>query len=185
MILSTTVLTGCASKVGLGDLPAVDSKYTRTDGVLNKNLDRSVNSSSNVNSVINDQMIPIKTVNADYSKVIQPTESALLQRSIYFDYDSFIISESDKPVLAAHSAYLRNHRNQTLALEGHTDERGGREYNLALGQKRALAVQRAMQLLGVSESQLESVSFGKESPKALGHTEADYAQNRRVDIRYK
>lgn len=187
LMMGVLSLTGCASKVSLSDLPLVDSKYTNTTATNSSYLRPSTTDLNTVhlNSAANNQIGSITTVQADSSQTVQPSDPALAQRSVYFAYDSFIIAEADKAVLEAHAKNLRNNRNQTVSLEGHTDDRGGREYNLALGQKRALAVQQAMQLLGIPETQLESVSFGKESPKALGSSEVDYAENRRVDIQYK
>ncbi len=101
---------------------------------------------------------------------------------VYFDYDSFVIKTEYEAVVDAHARYLRANRDRRAAIEGHTDERGGREYNLALGQKRAEAVQRALTLLGVEASRLEAVSFGKEKPAVPGVDEASYAKNRRALI---
>lgn len=112
-------------------------------------------------------------------------QGILARRSVYFDYDSFIVKDEFKPVLAAHAQYLTNNRGRRIVIQGHTDERGGREYNLALGQKRAEAVLRSLALLGVPEAQMEAVSFGEEKPKALGSDEAAWAENRRGDIVYQ
>lgn len=108
-----------------------------------------------------------------------------MQRSIYFDYDSFVIKEEYKNVLESNTRFINNNKNVRVVIEGNTDERGGREYNLALGQKRAEAVKRAMTLLGVAETQIEAISFGKEKPKAIGSNEAAWAENRRSDINYR
>jgi peptidoglycan-associated lipoprotein len=110
--------------------------------------------------------------------------SPLSKRSIYFDYDSFTVKDEYRPIIEAHAGYLNNHRNARIVLQGNADERGSREYNLALGQKRAEAVLRALSILGVQEPQLEAVSFGEEKPRSLGTTEQDFAENRRVDIVY-
>ncbi len=104
-------------------------------------------------------------------------------RVIYFDYDSFVVRDDGKPVVDAHSKALVANRTRKLVIEGHTDERGGREYNLALGQKRAQAVAQAMKLLGVNDSQMEAVSYGEERPAAQGSDEAAFAKNRRVELR--
>lgn len=104
---------------------------------------------------------------------------------IYFDYDSFVIKPEAQPILEAHARYLRADATRRANLEGHTDERGGREYNLALGQKRAEAVRRALTTLGVPDQQLEAVSFGKEKPADTGTTEAAFAKNRRVEFTYR
>ncbi len=109
----------------------------------------------------------------------------LAQRSIYFDYDSFSVKDEYKPILQAHAKFLVENAGAKIYLQGHTDERGSREYNLALGQKRADAVRRVMAVLGVKENQVESVSYGEEKPKNPGHDDAAYAQNRRADIVYQ
>jgi len=101
---------------------------------------------------------------------------------IYFDYDSSAIKPEFQAVVESHARLLRAEKSRRVALEGHTDARGGREYNLALGQKRADAVRSAMSLLGVPDSQMEAVSFGMEKPAAQGSDEASLAKNRRVEI---
>ncbi|MBS0499519.1 MAG: peptidoglycan-associated lipoprotein Pal [Burkholderiaceae bacterium] len=104
---------------------------------------------------------------------------------IYFDYDSYVVKPEFQSVVDQHARFLRAHPNARLVLEGNTDQRGSREYNLALGQKRAEAVRRAMTLVGASDGQIEAVSFGKEKPAVEGNTEDAYAQNRRVEFRYQ
>lgn len=111
-------------------------------------------------------------------------KGVLAKRSIFFEYDSYEIQPAGRAVVEEHSKYLRGKPNAQIRIEGHADERGGREYNLALGQKRADAVRRAMALLGVTDKQMEAVSFGKEKPMDPGHDEAAWAKNRRVDIAY-
>ena len=108
----------------------------------------------------------------------------LYQRSIYFEFDSFAVPDKYKPIIEAHAKYLAANRNAKVALQGHADERGSREYNIALGQKRADAVKRMMTLLGAQETIVETVSFGEEKPKNSGHDEAAWTENRRVDIIY-
>lgn len=108
----------------------------------------------------------------------------LAKRSVYFDFDSYVVKDEFKPVIEAHSQYLIKNTDRKIVIQGNTDERGGSEYNLALGQKRAEAVRRALNLLGVADSQIEAVSFGKEKPKATGSNEAAWAENRRADIVY-
>ncbi|VFR22389.1 18K peptidoglycan-associated outer membrane lipoprotein; Peptidoglycan-associated lipoprotein precursor; Outer membrane protein P6; OmpA/MotB precursor [plant metagenome] len=107
------------------------------------------------------------------------------QRSVYFDYDSYTVTEQYRGVVENHARYLTGNTQQRVILEGNTDARGGAEYNLALGQRRADAVRRTLTLLGVSDSQIETISLGKEKPKATGNTEADYAENRRADFVYR
>jgi peptidoglycan-associated lipoprotein len=133
---------------------------------------------------------------ADTSRDIRPVETGtvdplndpkgvLANRSVYFDYDSYVVRADGKPVVENHSAYLTKNKQRHVLIQGNTDERGGTEYNLALGQKRAEAVRKAMVALGVSDSQLEAVSLGEEKPKATGSNEAAWAENRRADIVYQ
>ncbi len=112
-------------------------------------------------------------------------QPSALERVVYFDFDSFEIRPEFAAVLEANARYLAADSRRRLALEGHTDERGGREYNLALGQKRAEAVRRAMGLLGIGDNQMEAVSFGKEKPALGGFDEAAFAKNRRVELTYR
>jgi peptidoglycan-associated lipoprotein len=109
--------------------------------------------------------------------------AAPTQRVIYFDFDSFAIRDEFKPVIDGHAKVLAANKAKRMVLEGHADERGSREYNLALGQKRAEAVLRSLTLLGVADAQLEAVSFGEERPVATGHDEAAWAKNRRVELK--
>ncbi|CAM5788903.1 MAG: peptidoglycan-associated lipoprotein Pal [Burkholderiales bacterium] len=104
---------------------------------------------------------------------------------ILFDYDSYVVKPEYQSVVDQHARFLQSHPNARLVLEGNTDQRGSREYNLALGQKRAEAVRRALTLVGASDSQIEAVSFGKEKPAVEGNSEEAYAQNRRVEFRYQ
>ena len=110
--------------------------------------------------------------------------SPLAKRSIYFDFDSFVVKDEYRPTIEAHARYLVANKGRKVVLQGNTDERGSREYNLALGQKRAEAVRKALSALGVPDAQLEAVSFGEEKPKATGQDDAAYAENRRADIAY-
>ena len=112
-------------------------------------------------------------------------KSPLAKRSVYFDFDSFVVKPEYQSVVEAHGKYLTTNNGRRITIEGNADERGSREYNLALGQKRADAVKSRLQLLGVPESRVETVSFGEEKPVATAHTEEAWAQNRRADIKYK
>ena len=108
----------------------------------------------------------------------------LSKRSVYFDLDSNIVKDEFKPLVSAHARYLQQNRSAKMTIQGNADERGSREYNLALGQRRADAVKQAMQVLGAQNAQIETVSFGEEKPKLTGHDEASWAENRRADIVY-
>jgi peptidoglycan-associated lipoprotein len=138
---------------------------------------------------------PAPTAAAD-SRDVRPVETAtvdplndpkgvLANRSVYFDFDSYVVREDGKPVVSNHSNYLNQNKARKVLIQGNTDDRGGSEYNLALGQKRAEAVRRSMATLGVAESQMEAVSLGEEKPKAAGAGEAAWAENRRADIVYQ
>jgi peptidoglycan-associated lipoprotein len=122
------------------------------------------------------------TAAATSAAALKDPSNILSKRSIYFDYDQFTIKDEFKPMIEAHAKYLQANRAARATLQGHTDERGTREYNIALGQKRADAVKKLMILLGANEIQIETVSFGKEKPRREGHDEASWAENRRVDI---
>lgn len=110
--------------------------------------------------------------------------SVLSKRSVFFDYDSYVVKPEFRTLVEEHAKYLRGNRNLRIVVQGNTDERGTREYNIALGQKRADAVKKMMLLLGVNEAQVETVSFGKEKPRNPGSTEGAWAENRRDDIVY-
>ena len=118
------------------------------------------------------------------SNPLRDPNNILSKRSVYFDYDSFVVKDEYRSLVEAHARYLQQNRNARATVQGNTDERGSREYNIALGQKRADSVKRMMTLLGASESQIETVSFGKEKPKNPGHDESAWAENRRDDIVY-
>jgi peptidoglycan-associated lipoprotein len=106
-----------------------------------------------------------------------------LGRVVYFDFDSYVVRDDQRPVVEANARTLAAAKNRKMVIEGHTDERGGREYNLALGQRRAEAVARSMMLLGASDGQIEAVSYGKERPVSEGHDEAAWAKNRRAELK--
>ena len=110
--------------------------------------------------------------------------SLLAERSIYYDFDRYDIKEEYVPIIEAHANFLLEHPDLTIRVEGNCDDRGSREYNLALGQRRAESVKRAMTLLGVEADRIETVSFGAERPLAFGQNEEDWAKNRRSDIVY-
>lgn len=109
----------------------------------------------------------------------------LAKRSVYFDFDSNAVKDEYRGLIQAHSRYMNDHRDTRIRIEGNCDERGSREYNLALGQRRAEAVKKTMTVLGVGDGRIETVSYGEEKPVAQGHDEAAWAQNRRADIKYR
>ena len=110
--------------------------------------------------------------------------SPLYERSVYFDFNEYVVQSKYQKMLSAHASYLKANPKQKIIIQGNTDERGTAEYNLALGQRRSDAVRKSLNLMGVSDDQMEAVSFGKEKPKAEGDNEAAWAENRRADIVY-
>lgn len=168
-------LAACASSVPLDDVPVVDRSATAVSPLAQGSAGSSASSTGA------DQR-GVSPVQVSPTDVPQPDAVA---RLVYFDYDSFVVKPEFAPMLEANARYLMADSKRRLSLEGHTDERGGREYNLALGQKRAEAVRRALTLLGVKDGQVEPVSFGEEKPAMSGFTEDAYAKNRRVEFTYR
>ena len=170
-----TVLAACGSSVKL-DNPPVEDRTGTAVGNDGANMGKGGNTSAVGNG-------DVKKVDLGASAQDVFLKSAT--RLVYFDYDSYVIRPEFQPVIEAHAKFLRANPARKIALEGHTDERGGREYNLALGQKRAEAVRRALSVLGVPDGQMEAVSFGKEKPAEQGASEEAMAKNRRVEISYR
>jgi peptidoglycan-associated lipoprotein len=121
---------------------------------------------------------------ASVPEYLDPNSPVARQRSVYFGYDDYDVKAQDRPVIEIQGRYLAAHPNVSVRIEGNTDERGSSEYNLALGQRRAEAVTKALRVMGARDSQMEAVSWGKEKPRAQGHDEAAWAQNRRADVVY-
>lgn len=115
---------------------------------------------------------------------LKDPNNILSKRSIYYDYDKFDVKDEYRPLVEAHAKYLRENPSAKMLIQGNTDERGGREYNVALGQRRSDGVKKMLMLLGAKEAQIESVSLGEEKPKAEGHDEKAWSQNRRSDMLY-
>src|SRR5512146_438814 len=129
------------------------------------------------------QAQPVEQPKAEMNPLHDPN-SILAKRSIYFDFDKSNIKPEFNPLVEAHAGYMTSHASATIRIEGNCDERGSREYNLALGQRRADSLRKAMVLLGVSDARIETISWGEEKPRAMGHNEAAWSQNRRDDIIY-
>jgi len=164
-------LAGCGSTVPLGDVPVTDAT-PKAVSVLGADANSAGAKGNGVTPV---------DLGAGSTSAIAPSEP----RVVFFDYDSYVIKPEFQSVIAAHARFIKAQLVRKVAIEGHTDETGGREYNLALGQKRADAVRDALAILGVPQSQMESVSFGKEKPAVAGNDEAAFSKNRRAEIRYQ
>jgi peptidoglycan-associated lipoprotein len=125
---------------------------------------------------------PVKPEQQMEVNPLKDPKNILSKRSVYFDYDSDRIRDEFRPVLQAHAKYLADHAGAKMLIQGNCDDRGSREYNLALGQRRAEAVKRVLVLMGARESQIEPVSLGEEKPHCTEQTEACWAENRRGDL---
>ncbi|HZV55014.1 MAG TPA: peptidoglycan-associated lipoprotein Pal [Rhodocyclaceae bacterium] len=137
-------------------------------------------------SAVTTTTAPVTTEGIDpYSlAALKDPKSAVYKRSVFFDYDQYVIKDEFKPLIDAHAKFLVKNPKLKMLIQGNADERGSREYNLALGQKRAEAVKKALALLGAREDQMESVSLGEEKPRCTDHSEECWAQNRRGDMLY-
>jgi peptidoglycan-associated lipoprotein len=169
---AAALLAGCASPVKLDNPSDVPVETRNTAPGANPNANANAADQSSVASV-------------DLSKSEAAAALAKIPKTIYFDFDSFVVKDEYKPVVEANAKALSADKSRHVTVEGHTDERGGREYNLALGQKRAEAVAKSLALLGAPASQVEAVSFGKERPAVEGHDEAAWAKNRRAELAYR
>lgn len=168
---AAVLMTGCGSAVKLDTVPVEDKSgvavtQSNTDG------EATAISKSGISSV-------------DMGKSTQQDVAPAFAKVVYFEYDSVAIKPEFQAIIEAHARFIKQDKSRKVALEGHTDERGGREYNLALGQKRAEAVKNALSLLGVPEAQIEAVSFGKEKPAVSGADETAMSKNRRAEINYR
>jgi peptidoglycan-associated lipoprotein len=166
LISSIALITACSTPVKLDPVPEVVDNSAKT-------------------AVVPADTRAVNTVVAPAVDPLNDPKGILAKRSVYFDYDSYVVKDEFKALVEAHAKYLVANKGRKILIQGNTDERGGREYNLALGQKRAEAVRKALGLLGVPETQVEAVSLGKEKPKATGSDEASWAENRRSDIVYQ
>ena len=165
IISSAALLSACSTPVKLEPTPVVEKSAAVTPPPVD-----------------NREIRPVEAASVD---PLNDPKGVLANRSVYFDFDSYVVRDDGKAVVENHSGYLNKNKSRKILIQGNTDERGGTEYNLALGQKRAEAVRKSMAALGVSDGQMEAVSLGKEKPKATGHDEAAWAENRRADIVYQ
>jgi len=162
----------------------VSTTGTNTGASVTPDANASANVTPDANASVNANANASGRGNSNFNEPLSDPSSVLANRSIYFDLDSYIVKDEFKSVIDAHGKYLASRPDRKVLIQGNTDERGGSEYNLALGQKRADAVRRALAQRGVPESQMEAVSYGKEKPKAMGSTEEAWKENRRADIAY-
>lgn len=171
LIAILALLVACSSPVKLNEVPVEDKAGTQVTAPVAPPPAPEARSA-------------VASIDARPLAAVAPGPAGVT-KVIYFDYDSFAIKPEFQSVIEKHAVYIKQDSKRRIAVEGHTDERGGREYNLALGQKRSEAVRKALNLLGVSDGQIEAVSFGKEKPAMTGSTEEAFAKNRRAEIAYK
>ena len=187
-LLLALLLTACASGVKLNEVPVVDKKASSvSNGASSSGLSDINPSTSSSSQQVQQPKSTVEPVNslANENAPAGPANIENIEKIVYFDYDSFIIKPEFQSTIEAHAQFLKSNTRAKISLEGHTDERGGREYNLALGQKRADAVRQSLTLLGVATSQIETVSFGEEKPAMQGADESAFAKNRRAEFFYK
>lgn len=170
-VAAAAFLAGCASGVKLDDVPVEDRRGAVVAPPTGPATGGQTQSS----------VAPVQADNLAGTA----QGPANVARIVYFDYDSYVLKPDYQGLIEAHSRFLKANTGRRVVIEGHTDERGGREYNLALGQRRAEAVRRALGLLGVADQQVEAVSFGKEKPANPASNEQAWAQNRRAEISYR
>lgn len=173
------LLSACASGVKLSDVPVEDKSGANV--AMAPESVKPAPDSSNANAA-KSSVVPVDTSSAVN---LSAGPAGNVSKVILFDYNSYSVKPEFQSTIDAHAQFLKANPRAKVSLEGHTDERGGREYNLALGQKRADAVRQTLSLLGVAESQVESVSFGKEKPAAQGADESAFAKNRRAEFFYR
>jgi peptidoglycan-associated lipoprotein len=173
------LLSACASGVKLNEVPVVDKSGASVSVAPDPVKPAPDSSSANE---AKSAVVPVDTAPA-VNLAAGPAGN--VSKVVFFDYDSYSVKPEFQSAIEKHAQFLKANPRAKVSLEGHTDERGGREYNLALGQKRADAVRQSLSLLGVADSQVESVSFGKEKPAAQGADESSFAKNRRAEFFYR
>jgi peptidoglycan-associated lipoprotein len=168
-IAIAAVAAGCASQEAKQDAPVTD----RSSGVTQPSSTASPGSTTR----------PTQPSTVSGNPLRDPS-NILSKRSVFFDFDSNSVKDEYKGMVTAHSRYMGDKRDSKIRIEGNCDERGSREYNLALGQRRAESVKKMMTVMGVGDGRIETTSFGEEKPMSPGHDESAWSQNRRADIKY-
>lgn len=177
------LLAACSSPVKLNDVNVEDKSGQASTAMKTLTPATTSAAGDKKSSVATlDTTAGAKTASGSAAGAGADALAAANARTIYFEFDSFAIRPEYQAIIETNARNLKANKNQRISIEGHTDERGGREYNLALGQKRADAVRKALSLLGVADTQMESVSFGKEKPAATGESEMAMEKNRRAEI---
>ena len=170
LVLAAAAALSACSSVKLDDQAPVESRNGAAVVPGNQNAARDAAASSQT------RVAPVDASSADMAGM------GNIPRIVYFDFDSYVVKDDYRPVIEANAKALTGNRKMKMAIEGHTDDRGSSEYNLALGQRRAEAVVKSLTLLGADQTQLEAVSFGKERPAVQGENEEAWAKNRRAEL---
>ena len=186
--LAALLLAGCSSTVKLDETPIESRTPTAVNAAAGDAAAAGAPRGGSASATTPQSQVATINLPAAGGATVSPVDAVAgfnvaTGRLVYFDFDSFVIEERYRGLIDKQASMLSANRGKRVVIEGHTDERGGREYNLALGQKRAAAVAKSLALLGASDAQVEAVSFGKERPANEGHDEEAWAQNRRAEIK--
>jgi peptidoglycan-associated lipoprotein len=168
---AAALLAGCASSPETGSKAGVE--------------DRAPSAAASGQQPGGSAVTPVAPGTGQQANPLKDPSNILSKRSIFYDYDKYDVKDEYKPLLQAHARYLARNPDATMLIQGNADERGSREYNIALGQKRADGVKKLLQLMGVQEKQVEAVSLGEEKPRCTEKAEDCYSQNRRSDMLYR
>ena len=178
-LAAAALLAGCSSGVKLQETPPVETRTPQPVGGAATSGGQTPGAATSTGATPQSQVATVDLTRQGGSSAAADS----LARIVYFDFDSFVIKDEFKPVVEGHARTMVANKQRRMVVEGHADERGSREYNLALGQKRAESVVRSLSLLGVGPTQVEAVSFGEERPAAQGNDEAAWAKNRRAELK--
>lgn len=183
-VLMVSLLAACSSSKP--PVPVAESKQDKPADVTSKDEARRPSTSTSESGSESGSASTSASTSTDKMEVdpLNDSNGLLAKRSTYYPFDVYVVQDADKPVVQAHANYLSEHANRNVRLEGNCDERGSNEYNLGLGQRRADGVKKMLVVGGAKDSQIETVSYGEEKPRATDHDEASWAQNRRTDLNY-
>ncbi len=188
-VMLTVLLAACATDkdkaaANSGKPAPITEGSASSDSAKSSGLNSSSSSSSELGKNRSSASDSGSDANSMASRNAAESAGLMSKRSVYYPLDVYVVQDADKPIVQAHAQYLSTNADRKIRLEGNCDERGSTEYNLALGQRRADGVKQMLLIGGVKASQIDSVSFGEEKPKAEGHDEASWTQNRRTDLNY-
>lgn len=184
-IIISFALLGLLAACSTPKPKVADPQPTPAPAPVESTVDTTATTKPSTDSAAIDLTEADKAVTFDAKDPLSDPNSILAKRSVFYAVDVYTVADADKPLVQAHAKYLSEHPERRLRLEGNTDEQGSNEYNLALGQRRADAVKKMLLLGGAKDNQVEAFSYGEEKPKAAGHDETAWSQNRRTDFNYR